>query len=124
MKNNIFYFLLVASLLSFGLLGCSSEPLVKERLANFTVASTRNVEFSKLNDLSKNLKARGVEAMIWWQDKVPERESIQHVIEDATNKAGGDFMVNCVLYYVSQGEKKGFMVQGDVIEMLGDPYEK
>lgn len=106
---------------------CSSEEMTKTRIGDFTIVSSRNVDLSKVPEASQHLKARGVEGL-YLTTRSPQltglENGISHAIDDAINKASGDYMLNCVIYLVEKGDKIGFMVVGDVIATLEDKYAK
>jgi len=101
--------------------------MVKTRIGDFTIVSSRNVDLSKVPDASKHLKARGVEGIYLTKpsEKMKGLENgVSQAIDDAVNKAAGDYMLNCVLYFIEKDDKVGFMVVGDVVETLEDKYGK
>ena len=43
-------------------------------------------------------------------------------VEDAVNKAAGDFMINATVYRIKESGKSGYLVVGDVIETIKGGY--
>ncbi len=105
------------------LYGCGSVK--KVRIGSFTVISTRNVMVGKLTHAEPKVKARGVEGVYLVSEEEFETQGqagINAAVENAVNKAAGDMMINCIVYRIVQGSKRGYLVQGDVIETLKDSY--
>lgn len=112
-------------LLTALLFAACSSPSPKVRIGSFTMISTRNIELSKLTESSKKIKARGVEGYYLVDASSFSMESgtgISAAVEDAVNKAAGDFMTNCTVYRIKENGKKGYMVVGDVIETMAGGY--
>ena len=112
----------LAVLLGLALSGCAAK-MEKQRVGQFTVVSTRNVELANLDDVHRKIKARGVEGLYMTESDVPDQNAITYAVEDAVNKAAGDLMINCVVYRITKGKEKGYMVQGDVIQTLKESYQ-
>ena len=106
------------------LVGCGPSQ-EKTRIGSFTMISTRNVELSKLTEAAKTIKARGVEGVYLvdsYSYKNDGGAGISAAVEDAVNKAAGDFMINCTVYRIKESGKRGYMVVGDVIETMKGGY--
>jgi hypothetical protein len=112
----------LAVILGLGLSGCSAK-FEKQRIGQFTVVSTRNVELHNLDQAHRKIKARGVEGLYLTESEVLDQNAVTYAVEDAVNKAAGDLMINCVIYQVKKGKERGYMVQGDVIQTLKESYE-
>jgi hypothetical protein len=109
---------------AFLFVGCGSSHK-KVRIGSFTMISTRNVELSKITEASKKIKARGVEGVYLvdgYSFNKDSGEGISAAVENAVNKASGDFMINCTVYRIDESGKKGYMVVGDVIETTEGGY--
>lgn len=121
-RRNVF--LLLAAIAAFLMVGCGgSNKMV--RIGSFTVVSTRNIELSKVTDASRKIKARGVEGTYLVDPAEFDRQGgsgISAAVENAVNKAAGDFMINCIIYRIEEDGKKGYRVTGDVIQTMADNY--
>ena len=104
------------------LTGCASK-MEKQRIGQFTVISTRNVELHNLDQAHRKIKARGVEGLYLTKSDELDQNAVTYAVEDAVNKASGDLMINCIIYEVKKGKEKGYLVQGDVIQTLKESYE-
>jgi len=116
--------LMLITMVGFIIIGCGgSKQMV--RIGSFTVVSTRNIELSKVTDSSRKIKARGVEGTYLVDPEEFDRQGgsgISAAIEDAVNKAAGDFMINCIIYRIEEDGKKGYRVKGDVIQTMAETY--
>lgn len=107
------------------LAGCSSAPKGKIRIGHFTVVSTRNIEFNKIDSANMKFKARGVEGKFLVEKKFfPEyaTNGINQAVEDAINKAAGDLMINCIIYRITEDGQEGYLVEGDVVQTMQEAY--
>ena len=107
------------------LTGCSSAPKGKIRIGHFTVVSTRNIEFNKIDAAKMKFKARGVEGKFLVEKKFfPEyaTNGINQAVENAINKAAGDLMINCVIYRITEDDQEGYLVEGDVVQTMQEAY--
>ncbi len=107
------------------LAGCSSAPQGKIRIGHFTVVSTRNIEFNKIDADKMKFKARGVEGKFLVEKKFfPEyaTNGINQAVENAINKAAGDLMINCVIYRITEDDQEGYLVEGDVVQTMQEAY--
>ncbi len=107
------------------LAGCSSAPKGKIRIGHFTVVSTRNIEFDKIDAAKMKFKARGVEGKFLVEKKFfPEyaTNGINQAVENAINKAAGDLMINCVIYRITEDDQEGYLVEGDVVQTMQEAY--
>ncbi len=116
--------LLLVTMAGFIIVGCGA-PRKRVRSGSFTMVSTRNIELSKVTDASRKIKARGVEGIYLVDSLEFDRQGgsgISAAIEDAVNKAAGDFMINCIIYRIEEDGKKGYKVKGDVIQTMAESY--
>jgi hypothetical protein len=87
--------------------------------------STRNIELSRVTEAAKKIKARGVEGVYLvdsWEFEKQGQTGLSAAVEDAVNKAAGDFMINCSVFRIEEGSRKGYMVKGDVIQTMEESY--
>jgi len=116
--------LLLIMMAGFIIVGCGgSNKMV--RIGSFTMVSTRNIELSKVTDAARKIKARGVIGTYLVDPLEFDRQGgsgISAAIEDAVNKAAGDFMINCIIYRIEEDGKKGYRVTGDVIQTMAESY--
>jgi len=114
---------LAAFACALGLAGCAQRT--ETRVADFTVVSTRLVQFQNVDKAARTHLTKGVvgEYLVDRSNALDAGLSngVKHAIDDAIMKASGDVMVNCVLYYVVDPEqgKVGYKVVGDVIQTMG-----
>ena len=107
------------------LAGCSSAPKGKVRIGHFTVVSTRNIEFDKIDSAKIKFKARGVEGKFLVEKRFfPEyaTNGINQAVENAINKAAGDLMINCIIYRITEDDQEGYLVEGDVVQTMQENY--
>lgn len=107
------------------LTGCSSTPKGKIRIGHFTMVSTRNIEFDKIDSTKMKFKARGVEGKFLVEKRFfPEyaTNGINQAVEDAINKAAGDLMVNCIIFRITENDLEGYLVEGDVVQTMQEAY--
>lgn len=107
------------------LASCSSAPKGKIRIGHFTVVSTRNIEFNKIDSAKMKFKARGVEGKFLVEKKYFSdyaTNGINQAVEDAINKAAGDLMINCIIYRITEEDQEGYLVEGDVVQTMQEAY--
>ena len=97
--------LLWIGLIAFYLSGCAT------RIGDFTVISTQNVNFAEIDPAAASTApfVKGEDIKFFG---VP---SLEEAIDDALNKAGGNVMLDAVLYIYQGFFQSGYKVKGRVI---------
>ena len=104
--------LLIVGLCLFLLLaGCATN-----RLVDFTVVSTKNVDLTQLTTeaIEAGVKAEGQNITFW---SAPNMET---AIDNALEKGKGNLLLDAVVSFKS-GWKSGYIVEGTVVDVTKQP---
>ncbi len=98
-------YVLLIGLIAFCLSGCAT------RIGDFTVISTQNVDFAKIDPA-----AASTAPIVEGEDvKFFGIPNLEEAIDEALNKAGGNVMIDAVLYQYNGFFQSGYKVKGRVI---------